>query len=151
MKIWIDADATPRAVRDVLIKASTKRVIPMTMVANRSQQMPKTKWITLVVVPGGFDEADDYIADHCQAGDLVITQDIPLAARVVEVGAVAITPRGSQLDEETVRSRLSMRDFKEDLRASGVMTGGPPPFGPKDKQKFAAALDRLLTKMHKPR
>lgn len=146
MKIWIDADGCPRAVKDIVIRASQRRKIPTVFVANRPLHTPRTSWITSIVVSAGLDVADDWIATHVQQDDLVITQDIPLAARVVERGATGINTRGEVYTESNVRSRLSVRDFMTDLREQGVQTGGPPPFGSRDKQRFANALDRILTK-----
>ena len=146
MTIWIDADATPRAVRKILIRASLKRQVDVVLVANRWMRKPRSHRVSTVTVAAGADVADDYIADHCEAGDLVITADIPLAARVVERDAEVITPYGRELDEENVRQALSMRDFKEELRDSGIDTGGPPPFGAQQKQAFANALDRWITR-----
>lgn len=143
--IWIDADAAPRDCKDVLFRASERRGVPLVLVANHAQKMPRMGHIRFVQVGQGFDVADDYIAEHCAPGDLVITNDIPLAAQVVEKGAVALRPRGELLDERNVRQQLAMRDFMDEVRGSGVMTGGPPPFGAKEKQQFANALDRWLT------
>ena len=144
--IWIDADAAPRACKDVLFRASQRRKVPLVLVANRWQQTPRSSRIRFVQVGKGFDVADDYIAEHCTAGDLVVTNDIPLAAQVIEKGARVLRPRGEELTEANVRQRLAMRDFKEELRASGVMTGGPPAYGDREKQRFSNALDRWLTR-----
>ena len=144
--IWIDADAAPRDCKDVLFKAAERTHIPLVLVANHPQNVPNRRWIRFVQVGKGFDVADDYIADQCEDGDLVITNDIPLAAQVVEKGALALRPRGELLDAKNVRQQLAMRDFMDSMRGSGVMTGGPPPFGPKEKQAFANALDRWLAK-----
>ena len=146
MTIWIDADATPVAVKKILVRASLNRDVDVVLVANRWLRKPRSHRVSTVTVDAGPDVADDYIAEHCQAGDLVITADIPLAARVVEREAEVITPYGRELDEDNVRQALSMRDFKEELRESGVVTGGPPPFGQKQKQDFANALDRWITR-----
>ena len=145
MKVWIDADACPRAVKDVVFRASERLKLPVCLVADRLVGRPPSPLVSTVRVPKGMDQADKYIADKVNANDIVITADIPLAAAVVEKGAVAINPRGEQYDRETVRERLSVRDFMAQLRETGVETGGPPPFGPKDKQRFAATFDRLLT------
>lgn len=145
MKIWVDADGCPRPVKEVVFKAAARRQVETVLVANRPLVTPKSKWVSSIVVSAGLDVADDWIAQSVQAQDIVITADIPLAARVVESGATGINPRGEPYTEENVRERLSVRDFMHDLRESGVETGGAPPFGPKDKQRFANALDRLLT------
>lgn len=145
--VWVDADAVPRAVRDILTRAATKRRVPMIFVANRSVGVEGLGLtISAVQVPGGPDVADDHIAEHCTKGDLVITADIPLAARAVEKGAEVLTPYGAELDEDNVRERLSVRDFLDDLRGAGVTTGGPPPFSQANAQRFANALDRHLSR-----
>lgn len=144
--IWIDADAAPRACKEVLFKASERTRIPLILVANQPIKAPNRTWIRMVQVGKGFDIADEYIAENCASGDLVITNDIPLAAQVVEKGALALRPRGELLDAKNVRQQLAMRDFMDSMRGSGVMTGGPPPFGAKEKQQFANALDRWLSK-----
>lgn len=143
-QIWIDADAAPRAVKEILFKAAQRRRIPVKLVAGQWQNLPNNAFLSFVQVPAGPDAADDYIAEHVVEGDLVITADIPLAARVVERGAQALRPRGGLLTEENVQAQLSLRDFKDDLRSAGVETGGPPPFRQQDKQEFANALDRWL-------
>lgn len=146
MKIWVDADALPGAVREILVRASVRRQVEIVLVANRWLEKPKSKWASTVLVGAGADVADDYIAEHCAAGELVITADVPLAARVVEVGAEVITPYGRVMDAENVRELLSLRDFNEELRGNGVMTGGPPPFGNAERQAFANALDKWLAR-----
>jgi len=143
--IWIDADAAPRACKDILFRASQRRNVDLVLVANRWQQVPRSARIRFVRVGSGFDVADDYIATECAPGDLVITNDIPLAAQVIDKGATALRPRGELLDERNVRQRLGMRDFLDELRGAGVTTGGPPPFGDREKQQFANALDQWLT------
>jgi len=142
--IWVDADGVPSAVKDIIFNASQRTKAPVRLVANRWQQTPPFRWISAVVVEGGIDVADDHIADQCRAGDLVVTSDVPLAARVIEKGATVVRFRGEVLDASNVRQRLQVRDFLDDLRGAGMQTGGPPPFGPKDKQRFANALDRWL-------
>lgn len=143
-QIWVDADAAPRAVKEVLFKAAQRRRVIVQLVAGQWQNLPNNAFLRFIQVPAGPDAADDYIAEHVKAGELVITADIPLAARVVEKGAQALRPRGGMLTEENVQAQLSLRDFKDDLRATGVETGGPPPFRQQDKQEFANALDRWL-------
>lgn len=145
MTIWVDADAAPTAVREILVRASRKREVDVVFVANRWMPKPKSHRASAVSVSAGADAADDYIAENCEQGDLVITADIPLAARAVEAGAQVITPYGRELDEANVREALSMRDFKEELREFGVDSGGPPPYGRVQKREFANALDRWIT------
>ena len=142
--IWVDADACPRAIREILFRAAVRREIPLTLVANHLLPVPKSPWITSRQVEQGFDVADDAIARQVAHGDLVITSDIPLAAEVIEKGAVVISPRGERFTPENVRQKLNMRDFMETMRSSGVVTGGPPALGDREKQAFANALDRYL-------
>ena len=144
--IWIDGDAAPKPCKEIIYKAVTRTGHNVVLVANRAQFTPKLRCVSFVQVSGGMDEADDYIADNCSAGDLVITADIPLAARIIECNGTVIRFRGEPLTEANVRQRLAVRDMMEELRAGGVMTGGPPPYGPKDKQRFAGSLDRWLAK-----
>lgn len=146
MKIWVDADATPRAIKDMLFRASQRTGVHIVLVANQWFQTPKTSWIELQVVGRGFDVADEYIADNVESGDLVVTQDIPLAAQVVEKGCLVLDNRGNVIDAENARQRLQMRDFLETMRESGEMVGGPKAFSDKDKHRFASELDRWLTK-----
>lgn len=145
-QIWVDADACPRPVKEMLIKAVQRVQMPCTFVANQQIALPRHPLLKAVQVPQGFDVADNEIVRRCQSGDLVITQDIPLAAEVVEKGAEAVTPRGHWLDKDSVRERLNMRDFMEELRSSGVQTGGPSGFSNQDKSRFANALDRWLAR-----
>ena len=145
MRIWIDADACPRGVREIVLRASEKRHVPLTFVANKYVPTPNLAWITSIQVPQGLDVADTYIVQHLSPEDLVVTQDVPLAAEVVEKGALAISHRGVTWTAENVREKLSLRDFFTEVRESGIMTGGPPPFDNKAKQAFANALDRWLT------
>jgi uncharacterized protein YaiI (UPF0178 family) len=142
--IWIDADGAPGPCKEIIYKASQRTKTPVIVVANHYQQTPRFRWIRFQLVSSGPDVADDFIAENCNAGDLVITSDIPLAARVVEAGGVVVRFRGEELDAANVAQRLQVRDLMDELRGSGVNTGGPPPFGPKDKQRFAGALDRWL-------
>ncbi len=144
--IWIDGDAAPRACKEIIFKAARRTGAPVVLVANRYHQVPSAPNVRLVQVPGGPDVADDHIADNCAAGDLVVSADIPLAARIIEVGGTVLRFRGEPLTEENVRQRLQMRDFMDSLRGSGVITEGPPPYGAKDKQRFANALDRWLAR-----
>ncbi len=149
MKIWIDADACPKMVKEVIFKASFRLKIPVSLVANSYMTVPQGGLISSIQVDKGADIADFYIVENVSETDLVITADIPLAALIVEKGATAINPRGELYTEENVRERLSMRDFMKDLRDGGVNTGGPLAFGPKDKERFANSLNRILTKMRK--
>lgn len=146
-QVWVDADATPAAVREVLYRAADRRQVRLMLVANRPQRFPRSKWIGSVEVAAGMDVADDHIAAGCLPGDLVITADVPLAAACVEKGAVVIDPRGEQLDARNVKQRLAVRDMMTEMRASGIETGGPPPYDKAALQRFSNALDRNLTKM----
>lgn len=149
MKIFIDADACPRAVKDLVFRASDRLRLPVVMVADRMVSRPRSRLVSTVVVPRDMDSADAHIVDRVAPGDLVITADIPLAAAVVAKDAVAINPRGEVYTEQNVRERLSLRDFSMSLRESGMDLGGPPPFSRQDKQRFASALDRELTRLLK--
>ena len=147
MKIWIDADACPRVIKEMVYRASLRLQIAVCLVANSDLSRATTGLISSVRVTDGFDVADDYIAKHAAPSDLVITADIPLAARIVEKGGVALDPRGELYTEENVGERLSMRNLMQELRAEGLVHGGPGQFGLTDRQRFASALDRLLTRM----
>jgi uncharacterized protein YaiI (UPF0178 family) len=146
MKIWVDADACPGVIRDILYRAAERTGVPLTMVANQPIQVPKARHITAIRVSAGFDVADNEIVRQVAAGDLVITGDIPLAAEVMEKGADALNPRGELYTASTIRSKLNMRDFMDTLRSSGVQSGGPPPLGQRERQDFANHLDRLLAR-----
>lgn len=147
MKIWIDADAAPNDVKAIVFRASARLGLETAVVANREVATPAgNPLVRSVVVAGGPDVADQHIIDHAEAGDLAVTADIPLAAALVEKGVLVLDPRGERYSEANVRERLSIRDFMESLRSSGVETGGPKPYGQQDKQGFANALDRLLTR-----
>lgn len=147
--IWVDADACPRVVRDILCRAAQRTGIALTFVANQSIPVPSNPNINAVQVPSGFDIADNEIVRRAVAGDLVITGDIPLAAEVMEKGASALSPRGELFTDNTIRQRLNMRDFMDTLRASGVQSGGPPPLGQRERQQFANALDRYLAQQNR--
>ena len=149
MRIWIDADACPKIVKEVIYKTSARLQIPITLVANSYLSIPMSPLINFVQVEQGDDVADFYIIEHMNIEDLVITQDIPLAAEIVKKEALAINPRGEIYTEENISERLSIRNFMHDLRENGVNTGGPPALGPKDKEKFTNSLDRILTQMLK--
>jgi uncharacterized protein YaiI (UPF0178 family) len=144
MRIWIDADACPRDVKDVVFRAAQRTQSPVVVVANKAMFVPRSPLVQLAQVAGGPDVADDHIVTHAAAGDLAITADIPLAARLVEKQVHVLGPRGEVYDEDNVRERLSVRNFMADIREAGVVTGGPAAWGPRDKQRFADALDRLL-------
>ncbi len=144
MHIWVDADACPRSIKEILYRAAGRVKLPLTLVANHSLQVPPSPLISAVQVSSGFDVADNYIVQHCAPGDLVITQDIPLAAEVIDAGAIAINPRGATYSRENIRQRLAMRDFMEEMRSTGQASGGPPPLDNTDKTAFANALDRIL-------
>jgi uncharacterized protein YaiI (UPF0178 family) len=149
LTIWVDADACPNSVKDVLYRAAERARLQLTLVANAQLSVPRSKWIKTLRVPGGFDVADDHIVAQVQAGDLVITADIPLAAAVIERGAAALNPRGEAYDRETIKQKLVMRDLMDQLRGSGIQSGGPPPLDNTDKKRFADALDRWLALQQK--
>lgn len=149
MKIWVDSDACPKMIKEVLYKTSYRLKIQVCFVANSYMAVPKSLLITSIQVDSGADVADTYIVDRVHQEDLVITADIPLAKLIVEKEAIAINPRGEVYTEENIRERASVRDFMQDLRDSGVNTGGPPPFGAKDKESFCNSLNRILTKLKK--
>ena len=144
MKIWVDADGCPNMIRDILFRAAQRTGIELHLIANHFVKTPANANILFTQVSAGFDVADNEIVKRCQAGDLVITSDIPLAAEVIEKGALALNSRGEMLTRENVRSRLNIRDFMDTMRASGLQTGGPPPLGNKEKQAFANQLDTWL-------
>ncbi len=145
--IWVDADACPRVIREILYRAAQRVECPLVLVANHAISVPGSPWIRSLQVAQGFDVADDLIAQEVAEGDLVITSDIPLAAEVIERGAAVISPRGEQFTRNNIRQRLNMRDFMDTMRASGgEVGGGPPALGERDKQTFANALDRYLAK-----
>ena len=146
MKIWIDADACPNVVKDIIFRASTRTKTTVTLVANQYIPKPKSPLINSIQVKQGFDEADNYIVEHLDPNDIVITADIPLASDAIDKGAIVINPRGDLYTEENIKQRLSTRDLMEELRATGMVSGGPPVYGPKDGQSFANCLDRLLAK-----
>lgn len=144
--IWIDGDAAPRACKETIFKAAARTRTPAVLVANRHHALPRLELVSMLQVPGGPDQADDAIAERCGERDLVVTDDLPLAARALEKGATVLRFRGEPITEENVREHLGMRDFLDSLRGSGVVTGGPPPYGNKETQKFAGALDRWLAR-----
>ena len=143
-RIWVDADACPVAIKEILFRAAQRIQVHVTLVANHALRTPPSPYIRSIQVPGGFDVADNEIAAQVAPSDLVVTQDIPLAAAVIEKGALAIHPRGELYTTDTIKQRLSMRNFMEELRGAGVDTGGPAALHPRDKQAFANQLDRWL-------
>lgn len=144
-QIWVDADACPVVIKEILFRAAERAQVAVTLVANQQLRTPTSRYIRSIQVAGGFDVADDEIVQRVRAGDLVVTQDIPLAAQVIEKGALAINPRGELYTSETIAQQLTMRNFMDELRGSGVDTGGPAPFHPRDRQQFANQLDQWLT------
>lgn len=146
LKIWVDADACPRVIKEILFRAAERTRIPLALVANQPLSTPPSRYITSIQVPGGFDRADQEIVRRCSPGDLVITADIPLAAEVIDQGGQVIDPRGERYTRDNIRQRLGMRDFLDSLRGSGIDTGGPPALNQADRQAFANQLDRLLAR-----
>lgn len=146
MQIWVDADACPKVIKEILFRAAERRQIPLTLVANKLLYCPPSRVIRALQVPAGFDVADNKIVELTEAGDLVITADIPLAAEVIAKGGHALNPRGELYTQDTIRERLTMRDFMDVLRSSGVETGGPAALSQGDRQVFANQLDRFLAK-----
>lgn len=147
MKIWVDADAAPVDVKAIVARAALRLELETVLVANQRLRAPTNNpFVTCLRVAGGPDVADDHIAEHARPGDVAITADIPLAARLVEVGVHTIDPRGTEYTRANIGERLSVRDFMDQLRSTGVETGGPASYGARDKQAFAAALDRILTR-----
>lgn len=144
MKIWVDADACPKVVKDILYRAAERVKCELILVANQPLTIPKSPFIKSIRVPSGFDVADNYIVQQVSEGELVITSDIPLAAELLEKGAEALNPRGERYDRETIRQKLTMRDFMDEMRGSGIVSGGPPPLSQTDRREFANALDRFL-------
>ena len=146
MKIWVDADACPAVVKEILFRAAERTGVKVALVANQPVRVPASPHIEFVQVGQGFDVADNEIVKRAESGDLVITADIPLAAEVMENGVHALSPRGELYSTDTIRQRLNMRDFMDTMRASGMHTGGPPPLSKSDRQSFANHLDRMLTR-----
>jgi len=144
MKIWIDGDACPKAIKEILFRMAERTQIETIFVANAYLRLPHSEYLKMIQVADGADIADDKIVSYCNVDDLVITADIPLAARVVNKGAIALDPRGKLYDTTNIQSILSMRNFMDDLRSTGIETRGPNSFSPKDRQKFSNELDKLL-------
>ena len=147
MKIWVDADACPVAIKNILYRAAKRTGVQLTLVANRPLRIPSSPGIKMIQVASGFDVADNEIVKRLGIGDLVITSDIPLAAEVIEKGGYALNPRGELYSADNIRGRLNMRDFMDTLRASGIDTGGPPALSQSDRNSFANHLDKLLTRL----
>ena len=145
-RIWVDADACPGPIKDILFRAAERAKVPVTLVANQWLSTPGSRLIRALQVQGGYDAADDAIAERAGPGDLVVTQDIPLAARVLEKGAEAVNPRGERFTPDNIAQRLSVRNFMEELRGAGVQTGGPAAFSARDRQAFANQLDGWLAR-----
>lgn len=150
MRIWVDADACPKTTKEILFRVANRAKIEVTFIANMRLATPKSPYLKSIQVEAGFDVADDKIVQLLDAGDLVITSDIPLASDVVDKGGYALSPRGELYTEESVKQRLNMRDFMESLRSSGVHTGGPATLSQRDTQEFANHLDRIITRNHRP-
>ena len=146
MKIWVDADACPGVIKDILFRAAERTGVELTLVANHSIPIPKSRYIKFLQVTSGFDVADNEIVKRLDTGDLVITADIPLAADVIDKGGYALNPRGELYTANNIRARLNMRDFMDTLRASGIDTGGPPALSQGDRKSFANHLDKILTR-----
>jgi hypothetical protein len=147
MHIWVDADACPGVIKEIIYRAAERRRIQTTLVANQMLRTPPSRFIRAIQVPHGFDVADDHIVGQVDAGDLVVTADIPLASAVIERGAHALNPRGEMYTTATIRERLTMRNFMEELRSAGIQTGGPDTFSQADRQAFANQLDRFLARI----
>ncbi|OOZ39995.1 DUF188 domain-containing protein [Solemya pervernicosa gill symbiont] len=147
MHIWVDADACPGVIKEILFRAAERLKVPTTLVANQPLRTPPSKVIKSVRVAAGFDVADNYIVQQLQQGDLVITADIPLASEVIDNGGHALNPRGEFYTTENIRQRLNMRDFMEEMRSTGMVTGGPAALGQSERRAFANELDRFLAKI----
>ncbi len=146
MKIWVDADACPAVVKEILYRAAERKAIPLILVANQPLRVPPSKVISTLQVGSGFDVADDEIVKRTEPGDLVITSDIPLAAEVIEKGGQALSPRGELFTSDNIRGRLNIRDFMDTLRSSGIQSGGPAPLSQRDRMAFANHLDSILAR-----
>lgn len=146
MVIWVDADACPVVIREILLRAAERTGTDMYLVSNHALPVPGSRYVRAVRVGSGFDVADQVIVERVGKGDLVITSDIPLADEIIEKGALALSPRGEEFSASTIKARLNMRDFMETLRASGIQSGGQAPLGQVERQKFANALDRILAR-----
>ncbi|CAM3862181.1 YaiI/YqxD family protein [Xenorhabdus thuongxuanensis] len=149
MPIWVDADACPKVIKEVLYRAAQREKVRITFVANQQLSVPVSVFLRTLQVPAGFDVADNEIVCRLKIGDLVITADIPLAAEAIKKGAIALNPRGERYSEATIRERLVMRDFMDTMRASGIQTGGPATLSQRDRQRFANELDNWLLQQKK--
>ena len=149
MQIWVDADACPKPVRDILIRTANRMEIAVTFISNQYHRIPQSKFLKAIQVPGGFDLADEYIVDQIEKDDLVITADIPLASLVIERNAFALNPRGKLYTIENIQDSLTMRNLKDELRSSGVDTGGQKPFNHKNREIFANQLDKFMRRYWK--
>lgn len=149
LKIWVDNDGCPRIVRDLVFAAAVRRNIETMVVANRQSEVPLNSLFKSICIPGGFDAADDYIAIHVAKGDLVITSDVPLAARIVSCEATGLSAHGEVFDRHSIGDQLSSRNLMQELRSGGTISGGPKAYGPAEKKRFADSLDRLLAKLSK--
>jgi uncharacterized protein YaiI (UPF0178 family) len=149
MQVWVDADACPRAVREILIKMANRKKIMVTFISNQRHNIPDSEYIKAVQVAGGFDVADEFIIKQTSENDLIITADVPLAAAVVKKGAYALSPRGRFFNAENIQEALTMRNLKEELRSTGIDTGGQKPFSKKDRERFANRLDQFIRKYWK--
>ena len=147
MRVWIDADACPKAAKDQVIKFALKRQFEVVLVAGQSQIKPTYALVKLIVVPSGPDAADDYLVEHALPGELVICSDVPLADRLIKKGVAALDPRGREFDERNMGDKLAVRNLFTELRELGQVGGGQPPYGERDKQAFANSLDRILTRL----
>ncbi|MEQ9772013.1 YaiI/YqxD family protein [Pectobacterium jejuense] len=150
MQIWVDADACPNVIKEVLFRAADRTQTQVTLVANQTIKVPPSRFIRTLRVSAGFDVADNEIVQRVEAGDLVVTADIPLASEVIEKGGIALNPRGERYTPDTIRERLNMRDFMDTMRASGIQTGGPSALNQRDRQQFANELDKWLQQSKKP-
>ena len=146
MKIWVDADACPIVIKEILFRAAQRTEVAVTLVANQAVRIPASRYIKMIQVASGFDVADNEIVKRLSPGDLVITSDIPLAAEVIEKGGSALNPRGELYSADNIKNRLTMRDFMDTLRSSGIDTGGPPTLSQSDRKSFANQLDKILNK-----
>ena len=149
MKIWVDADACPVVIKDILFRAAERTKIQTTLIANHTMRVPPSQYISLYQVTKGFDVADDEIVKRLESGDLVISSDTPLAAEAIEKGATVLSPRGELYTAANIKARLTMRDFMDTLRSSGVDTGGPPAMNQNDRKTFADQLDKFLNQQAK--
>ena len=147
MQIWVDADACPNVIKEILFRVAERARIMVTLVANQPVPVPRMQYVRAVQVAQGFDIADNEIVRRCEPGDLVVTADIQLAAEVIAKGATALNPRGELYTKENVKARLNMRDFMDTMRSSGIHTGGPPALNQRDRQAFANALDRFIARV----